>query len=137
LLNEIKEKNNENSEPEIFGVFYWLKKATFYRYIIKYMLVRLSINVTSSMLPYYLEYILGIKKTIKGGTPIQISLIYLFTTTGCLFNSLYLQKFFEKYIDSRMMLMFIFWIFTTTGLLPILFLTPSFNYPIYFLGFLF
>jgi len=126
---------NINDENE-FGVLYWLKKPTFYKYIIIYMLVRISINVTSSMLPYYLESILGIKKNLKGGTPIQISLIYLFSTAGCLFNSLYLQKKIEKY-NSRIVLMFFSWIFSMIGLLPILFLSPSFNFPIYLLGFLF
>jgi Na+/melibiose symporter-like transporter len=129
-LSDILNKN------ENLGVMYWLKKPAFYRNIIIYMLVRISINVTTSMLPYYLESIMGIKKTLKGGTPIQISLIYLTYSAGCLFNSLYLQKYLEKY-NSRRVLLIAANIFTAMGTLPFLILTPRFNFPIYFLGFLF
>jgi len=129
-LNEIVNKNEE------LGVIYWLKKPAFYRNIIIYMLVRISINVTTSMLPYYLESIMGIQKTLKGGTPIQISLIYLTSTAGCLFNSLYLQKYLEKY-NSRSVLLLAANLFTAAGILPFLILTPRFTFPIYFLGFLF
>lgn len=133
---EQNEKFNNEQKKQNLGILYWLKKPTFYKYIIIYMLVRISINVTTSMLPYYLESILGIQKTLEGGTPIQISLIYLFQTTGCLFNSLYMQKFLEKY-NSRSVLMFSAWIFSLIGLLPILFLNQNFYFPIYILGFLF
>ena len=135
-LNKTNIENTKSTGIEVVGVMYWLKKPNFYKYIVIYMLVRLSINVTSSMLPYYLESILGIKKTLHGGTPIQISLIYICSTSGCLFNSLYLQKFLEKY-NSRKVLMFSSWVFSACGLLPIIFLTPGFNSPIYFLGFIF
>jgi Na+/melibiose symporter-like transporter len=69
-------ENKEETEEMIikdnneYGVKYWLSKPAFYKNIIVYMLVRLSINVTTSMMPYYLEYILLIKKTEYGGTPI-------------------------------------------------------------------
>lgn len=129
-LNDIVNKNEE------YGVMYWLRKPAFYRNIVIYMLVRISINVTTSMLPYYLESIMGIQKTLKGGTPIQISLIYLTSTAGCLFNSLYLQKHLEKF-NSRSILLLAANLFTAAGILPFLMLTPRFTFPIYFLGFLF
>lgn len=132
--------NNEqiqlNQTPATYGVIYWLKKPTFYKYIVIYMLVRLSINVTSAMLPYYLESVLGIEKTAKGGTPVQISLIYLFSTAGCLYNSLFLQKHLERY-NSRVVLMFSAWLFTLFGCFPIIFLHKEFTFPIFVLGFIF
>ena len=133
LDNRLNKILNEN---ENLGVMYWLKKPAFYRNIIIYMLVRISINVTTSMLPYYLESIIGIQKTLKGGTPIQISLIYLTYSAGCLFNSLFLQKYLEKY-NSRRVLLIAANIFTAVGILPFLFLNQRFTFPIYFLGFLF
>lgn len=129
-------KNCQNQTPTSYGVLYWLKKPTFYKYIVIYMLVRLSINVTTSMLPYYLEYILGFHKTEFGGTPVQISLIYLFSTSGCLFNSLYLQKYLEKY-NSRVIMMLSAWMFSLCGLLPIIFLHNKLTMPIYILSFIF
>jgi Na+/melibiose symporter-like transporter len=134
--NTIENNECRNQTPVSYGVIYWLKKPMFYKYIIIYMLVRLSINVTSSMLPYYLELVLGFKKTNHGGTPVELSLIYLFTTSGCLFNSLYLQKLLEKH-NSRPLLMFVAWIFTICGLLPIIFLSYNNTLPIYMLAFTF
>lgn len=133
-MNEIEQ--NVNQTPASYGVLYWLKKPLFYKYIVIYMLVRLSINVTCSMLPYYLENVLGINKTKYGGTPIQISLIYIFSTSGCLFNSLFLQKYLERY-NSRVVLMFSAWIFTVLGLGPVVFLHRSLTTPIFLLAFIF
>lgn len=142
--NTISDRSEQfvNQTPVSYGVVYWLKKPTFYKYIVIYMLVRLSINVTTSMMPYYLEYILGFKKTEFGGTPVQISLFYLFNTSGCLFNSLYLQKLFEKIslgsiLNSRAIIMLISWIFTFAGIFPAIFLNSSNSYLIYGLSFIF
>jgi Na+/melibiose symporter-like transporter len=133
LQMQFEEKNQKLNS---YGVMYWLSKASFYKYIVIYMLVRLSINVTSSMLPYYLEYILGFKKTETGGTPVQISLIYILSTFGCLFNSLIMQKYIEK-LNSRVWMMFFAWIFSTLGLFPVIFLHSKLTLPMYFLSFFF
>jgi Na+/melibiose symporter-like transporter len=119
-----------------YGVKYWLSKPLFYQYIIIYMLVRISINVTCSMLPYYMESVLGIQKTSFGGTPIEISLIYLCSTSGCLFNSLLIQQKFEK-LNCRHSLILISFTFVAVGCLPILFLNNSLRNLIYPLGFIF
>lgn len=128
ITHDIQEIDTE------IGVKYWLSKPLFYQYIIIYMLVRISINVTCSMLPYYMESVLGVKKTQFGGTPIEISLLYLCSTSGCLLNSLFIQKKLEK-INCRQSLIFISFSIVTIGCLPIIFLTPNTKDLIYIFNF--
>ena len=44
-----------------------------------YMLVRVSINVTMTMQPFYLEYVTGFKATDKMPTAPQIAIVPLFS----------------------------------------------------------
>jgi len=120
IIPKHQEANLENSmNQNKYGVSYWLKKPLFYQYIIIYMLVRLSINVTCSMLPYYMENILKVKKTPEGGTPIEISILYITSTLGCIINSLFLQTFLEKYIKCRWKMMITAFLFVFFGSSPI------------------
>ena len=83
-----------------------------------------------------MESVLGIKKTSSGGTPVEISLLYLSSTSGCLFNSLFLQQKFEK-INCRHSLMIISFAFVAVGCLPILFLSAKTVDFVYICGFIF
>lgn len=98
-----------------------MKKKNFYRYIVAYTLVRICINLTYSMIPYYLENVLDVPKAKKGGTPIMLSIIYILSTAGCLLNSTCLQKHLDKY-NSRPLLMFVALIFISLGFFPIIFI---------------
>lgn len=135
-IEETRTIKSSEMNNEVIDFKYWLKKPIFYQNIIIYMLVRISINVTTSMLPYYIEQVLGFTKTKYGGTPIEISIVYIILTTGCVFNSLYLQKLFETF-GSRLHMMFASFLFVTAGCLPLLFLDKKLNYPIYFVSFIF
>jgi len=78
---------------------YWLKKPDFYFYIFVYMFVRLSINITSIVIPFYMEFVLKYSKSSEGGTPYEITVCLLISTLGSIFNSIYFQKFFE--VDTK------------------------------------
>lgn len=123
-------------EQEEVTVSFWLKKLIFWKNLLIYMLVRLSINITNSMLPYYLEYILGIKKTEFGGTPVEFSLLYLIMTVGCLVNSIFIQEKFERF-NSRIIMMLSSWVFVLGGCLPIMMLDGSNYQSMYVFGFIF
>ena len=87
---KIKKKINE------INWIYWLNQTDFYFNIIVYMFVRLSINITSIVLPFYMEFVLKFQKTSEGGTPYEITICLLVSTLGSIFNSVYLQDYFEK-----------------------------------------
>lgn len=138
VSSEIELSENTNSGEEINWI-YWMKKPDFYYYIIVYMFVRLSINITSTIIPFFMELVLGYPKTADGGTPYEITVCLLISTLGSIFNSLFLQKFIEISSNTgnkRIVLIIIANIFVALGCIPLYFLSEDLAYPIYFLGFI-
>lgn len=119
----------------------WLKNSDFYAYIFVYMFVRLSINITQSVIPFYMENILHYKKTPQGGTPVEISIVLLISTIGSILNSIFIQELIEQRISKskkkRLIMLASSSIFVTIGCLPMYFLNDTFRYPIYILAFIF
>jgi Na+/melibiose symporter-like transporter len=132
---------SECSKKEIIPWTFWLTKPDFYAYILVYMFVRLSINVTQSVIPYYLQFILRFDKTEDGGTPFEFSIILLISTVGSIINSLLIQAVIEKKIKNanrnRLILMSLAAFFVSIGCVPMFFLDENFKYPIYLLAFFF
>lgn len=99
IAKRIKFKIPPEAKDKINGHvswLYWLTKADFYYYIFVYMFVRLSINITSIVIPFYMEFVLKYSKTSEGGTPYEITICLLISTLGSIFNSAFLQKYFEE-----------------------------------------
>ena len=132
--------NNESSSStkklENINWSYWLKRTDFYSYMVVYMCVRLSINVTSSMIPYFLDKVLGYNKGPHGETSIYISVILIISMSGSVINSMIIQKYVLK---SKNRLVMIMWsgLFVSIGCLPIIFLNEENRWVIYILSFLF
>lgn len=137
--NEESNKNiNSNTQPEEINWIYWMKKPDFYYYIFVYMFVRLSINITSTVIPFFMELVLGYEKTADGGTPYEITICLLISTIGSISNSLIIQKFIEKHTkthNKRIILIIISTIFVAAGCIPLFFLSKDLRYPIYILCF--
>lgn len=132
------EQSNTHLGQEINWI-YWMKKPDFYYYIIVYMFVRLSINITSTIIPFYMELVLGYPKTEDGGTPYEITVCLLISTLGSIFNSMVLQKFIEGKSNSgnkRIVLIIIANLFVAIGCIPLYFLSEDLAFPIYFLAFI-
>ena len=137
--NNKKNNNNNDEKSEEINWIYWMKKPDFYYYIIVYMFVRLSINITSTIIPFFMELVLGYQKTEDGGTPYEITVCLLISTLGSIFNSIFLQKFIEGKSNTgnkRIVLIIIANIFVALGCIPLYFLSENLAYPIYFLGFI-
>jgi Na+/melibiose symporter-like transporter len=137
----VNQGSSVNSKVEVISWTYWLKKPDFYAYMLVYMFVRLSINITQSVIPFYMEYVLEFKKTADGGTPVEISIVLLISTIGSILNSVYLQSAIEKNITNprrnRLIMITIASVFVIIGCVPMFFLTAEFRYPIYGLSFFF
>jgi hypothetical protein len=118
-----------------------MKKPDFYAYMMVYMFVRLSINVTQSVMPFYMEYMLKYQKTEDGGTPVEISIVLLISTLGSILNSSVLQSVIEARItnpkNNRLVMIAISTAFVGIGCVPMFFLDKDFRYPIYGLAFFF
>ena len=55
----------------------WLNEGSFYVHGIVYMLVRIAVNVTMTMQPFYLENALGFAATKEQPTPVALAAVPL------------------------------------------------------------
>jgi len=134
LCNEENRKNSTVELKEEDSFSFWLTYPLFYKYIVAYLMIHVSVNVTPSFIPYYMECVLEIKKTSTGGTPYEIAIFFLINTIGSIFSSLFLQNFIESY-QSRFIGYFAAWLFTTVGCLPLIFLSNNNLFAIFILSF--
>lgn len=124
---------------EEVNIRYWLRKPEFYLYMLVYMFVRLAINVSSSMIPFYCKNILGWKKE-DGSTPIEISIVLIITNTGSVFNSVYLESMFSSKfskLNQRISLFILASLTIALGCFPIYSMANKSNNLIYYLSFFF
>jgi len=115
-----------------------MKRLDFYVYLLVYMFVRLSINMTSAMIPFYMDLNLGFHPKEGEGTRVEISIVLIINTLGSVFNSIFLQKQIEKIgnkKNERFILMMFAFIFACIGCVPIFFITESISYILYIISF--
>ena len=75
------------------GAWYdWLKEGQFYVYGMAYMLVRVAVNVTMSVQPFYLIYVTGFVHTVENPTPLAIALVPLCSFIASMIFSLFFYK---------------------------------------------
>ena len=116
---------------------YWMKRLDFWVYLVIYMFVRLSINITSTMIPFYMDLVLEYSPYENEGTRFEIAIALVISTCGSVFNSLFFQKYLEGKLpgENRKMVMLLAFIMVSIGCLPIFFLTKNFRILIFFLCF--
>ena len=109
----------------------WLKVETFYIYGMVYMLVRVAINVTMTMQPFYITRATGYGKLADGSmskeTPIQVAIVPLISYVGQLFFSLYLQRKLTEHLRNRFLPLLVALTFITIGSFPLMFLNNEDN----------
>lgn len=136
ITNETTIQLTKQSTQENIDWSYWMKKTDFYAYMMVYMFVRLSINITGSMIPFYLQFVLNFERGPQGQTPITFSIVLLVSMSGSVFNSLVIQKFLLKSKDRLVMIMYS-GLFVCIGCLPIIYIVESNRWIIYILCFIF
>jgi len=129
----------EESAPKNITWRYWVGKAEFYYYLLVYMFVRLAINISYSMIPFYCKNVLEWIKE-DGSTPIQISILLIISNCASVLNSLFIEDFFLSYFHKRNHRIAIFVlsaIVVSSGCIPLFFLGPDSAMAAYFMSFLF
>jgi Na+/melibiose symporter-like transporter len=111
----------------------WLKEGTFYVHGIVYMFVRLSINVTMTMQPFYLEYVTGFTATDKLPTAPQIAIVPLISSVFQLLFSVFLQRRMTICLRNRVLPMLVSIVLVILGSLPFAFLNDNkaYNWVVY------
>ena len=72
--------------------YMWLKEGQFYIYGIAYMLVRIAVNVTMTVQPFYLIYVTGFEKTEESPTPLPLAIVPLLSFLASMLFSIFLYK---------------------------------------------
>jgi Na+/melibiose symporter-like transporter len=70
----------------------WFKEGQFYVYGVVYMLVRIAVNVTMSVQPFYLIHVTGFIRSDDNPTPIAIALTPLVSYITSLIFSMFFYK---------------------------------------------
>ena len=98
-----------------------------------YMLVRVAINVTMTMQPFYLEVVTGFKATDKMPTAPQIAVVPLVSFIFQLLFSVFLQRRLTTCLRNRVLPMLVAIALVIAGSVPLAFLNDNraYNWVIY------
>lgn len=77
-------------------------EGTFYVHGVVYMAVRIAVNVTMTVQPFYLQYCLGWKSTLEQPTPIPLAAVPLGSYILSLIFSLFFQRPLTRCLRNRM-----------------------------------
>ena len=83
-------KNRSDSKKKSKDWKAWLKEATFYIHGLVYMLVRIAVNVTMTIQPFYLNLVTGFLATDENPTPIELATVPLLSYIFSMFFSLFI-----------------------------------------------
>lgn len=98
----------------------WLSEGQFYIYGCVYMLVRIAVNVTMSVQPFYLLNVTGFEKSKENPTPLPIALTPLVSYITSLVFSLFFYKKMMAKAKNRFIPLFISIIIISLGSFPLL-----------------
>ena len=118
---------------------YWIKKYDFWAYMLVYMFVRLAINCSNSMIPFYCKHIFR-WRNVDDSTPVQISVLMIICNVSSVLNSLFIENFLLSFFHKRNHRVVVF--ITSVSILmcgctPLYFLNESYSYIGYIMAFIF
>jgi Na+/melibiose symporter-like transporter len=101
-----------------------------------YMLVRVAVNVTMSVQPFYLLIVTGFVKTEKNPTPLELALIPLCSYIASMIFSLFFYKRLLQRFRNRLALLFVSILIISLGSLPFIALNdqPNVRWLVYVLS---
>jgi Na+/melibiose symporter-like transporter len=110
-----------------------LKEGTFYIHGLVYMMVRIAVNVTMTVQPFYVVNVTRFEVTESNPSPYQLALVPLLSYITSLVFSLFIQQRMTRTLKNRMLPMLVAIVIITSSSLPLIFLTgdPSIRWLIY------
>lgn len=105
----------------------WLKEPIFYLFGAVYMLVRGSVNVTMTVLGFYLNEVTDFKGTDDNPTPVSLALVPLCSYFLSLIFSIFIQQRMTRYLKNRLLPMLVGVIIVCLTSIPLIFLDGSSN----------
>jgi Na+/melibiose symporter-like transporter len=100
------------------------------------MMVRIAVNVTMSVQPFYLIIVTGFVKTEENPTPIAIALVPLVSYITSMIFSLFFYKRMMNKLKNRFIPLFVSIIIISLGSIPYVFLNsePNIRWLVYLLS---
>lgn len=113
----------------------WLSTQQFYFYGLAYTFSKMTINLTMTLIPFYLIHVMMFKKSEETPTPISIASVPLASYFSSMVFTLIISKRLNKYFGqrSRLLGLLISFCLITISSLPLLWLTINFHWVIYIL----
>lgn len=103
----------------------WLKEGIFYVYGMVYMMVRIAVNVTATMMPFYLDRTCGWNPTADVPTPVPLALVPLISYIMSMLFSIFVQQRMTQALRNRFLPMLLAICIITLTSVPMGFLTPE------------
>lgn len=100
-------------------------EGTFYVHGMVYMLVRISINVTMTMQPFYLQIVTKYKGDDSTPTPPPLAIVPLISYLFQLCFSIFLQRPMTRCLQNRMLPMLVAIVISIIGFTPLAFLSDN------------
>ena len=134
LIPDIEEEEGgaQNKPGEITHWSQWLKEGAFYVHGVVYMFGRLAMNVTMTLMPFYVKNVLEYgSNTDENETPIEIALVPLTSYAASIVFSLFFYKRIMARFGNRFVPLIIAVVLITIASVPFLFMQKSFRGLIY------
>jgi Na+/melibiose symporter-like transporter len=90
-----------------------------------YMLVRVAVNVTMTVQPFYLLYVTGFEKTLDNPTPISLAIVPLLSFLTSMLFSIFLYKRIMQRFANRQKVLLVAILIISLGSIPFIFLTDN------------
>jgi Na+/melibiose symporter-like transporter len=103
----------------------WLGEGQFYIYGMAYMLVRVAVNVTMTVQPFYLLHVTGFEKTDDNPTPLPLAIVPLLSFISSMLFSIFLYKRLVQFFKNRQTVLLCSIVQISAGSIPYLFLTDN------------
>lgn len=129
-LNELNREKNIDWK-------YWMSMGDYYLYMLVYMFIRMAINVSNTMIPFYCKNILDWKKE-DGSTPVEISIFLIILNSSSVLNSAFLENYILSFVNKKnhRIIVFIISLFVVSiGCIPLYFLGPNSAWVSYIMAF--
>ena len=114
----------------------WLTEGQFYVFGLVYMMIRIAVNVTMSVQPFYLILVTGFQESETNPTPLPLALTPLVSyTTSLIFSLFFYKKLIRRY-GNRLIPLAISVVIITVSSVPYLFLdsNPKVRWLVYVLS---
>uniref|UniRef100_A0A7S3CI56 Uncharacterized protein n=1 Tax=Strombidium rassoulzadegani TaxID=1082188 RepID=A0A7S3CI56_9SPIT len=133
---EAKEVDGQAEEEEKLDRTWkdWLKEPTFYIHGTVYMLVRVAVNVTMTMQPFYLVSVTKFETTEENPTPVELAEVPLFSYIISLIFSLFLMQRMTRALRNRFLPMLVAIVVISITSFPMAFLQEESRNWIYVLA---